>query len=149
MTWRPAPWGVRIGARVVDVVLLGWLVAVLVVEVEGRLLSGGGVSGEGAATRVGVAFLAAAVVTEVVPVAVWGASLGKALLGLRVARADGGWPPGAARAVVRWAVLFGALAVPVAGWAAVLVVVVTRLHDRLAGTVVVQPARDGGDRGPG
>lgn len=144
MTPRAAPLAVRAGARVVDVVTVAWLTAVLVVEVEGRLLPGG----EGSLAGGVVALLAAGAVIEVVPVAVWGRSLGKALLGLAVTRADGGGPPGAVRAVVRWVVLFGALALPWAGWAVAVVVGVTRLHDRLAGTVVVAAPRDGDDGGP-
>lgn len=140
-----APVGVRVGARVVDVVTVAWLTAVLVVEVEGRLVAGG----EGSLAAGAVALVAAGVVVEVVPVAVWGRSLGKALLGLAVTRADGGGPPGAVRSVVRWVVLFGALALPWAGWAVALLVGVTRVHDRLAGTVVVAaPVRPRGADGP-
>jgi uncharacterized RDD family membrane protein YckC len=124
----------------VDLVTLAWLVAVLLVEVEGRLLGGGGRSEAAGLT----ALLAASAVTEVVPVAVWGATLGKAVLGLRVVGPDGA-PPGPMRSFARWVVLFGALGIPSFGWVVAVVVAVTRLHDRLAGTTVV----DDRDRGPG
>lgn len=140
----PAPLAARAGARVVDAVTYAWLVAVLVVE-TGRWLLGGGPA---SSPSVAVALLAAAAVVEVVPVAVWGRSLGKALLGVRVVRAGGG-PPGAGRSLVRCTVLFGPLAVPVAGWAvglAIAAVAVLGLHDRLAGTAVVAAWRDAGPR---
>lgn len=145
MTPRAAPLPVRVGARVVDVVTVAWLTAVLVVEVEGRLLPGGDGSLAGGAA----ALVAAGAVVEVVPVAVWGRSLGKALLGLAVTRADGGGPPGAVRSVVRWVVLFGALALPWAGWAVAVLVGLTRVHDRLAGTVVVAAPVAGREGGGG
>lgn len=137
----PAPLAPRVGARVVDLVTLAWLVAVLLVEVEGRLLGDGERSLAAGAT----ALLAASAVTEVVPVAVWGRTLGKAVLGLRVVRSDGGGAPGPVRSFVRWVVLFGALGVPSYGWAIAVAVAATRLHDRLAGTHVV----DDGRRAPG
>lgn len=140
----PAPLAARAGARVVDAVTYAWLVAVLVVE-TGRWLLGGGAA---SSPSVAVALLTAAAVVEVVPVAVWGRSLGKALLGVRVVRAGGG-PPGVGRSLVRCTVLFGPLAVPVAGWAvglAIGAVAVLGLHDRLAGTAVVAAWRDAGPR---
>jgi uncharacterized RDD family membrane protein YckC len=124
-------------------VTLAWLVAVLLVEVEGRLLGGGGRSASAGVA----ALLGASAATEVVPVAIWGRTLGKALLGLRVVRAADGGQPGPLRSLVRWVVLFGALAVPAVGWAVALVVAGTRLHDRLAGTTVVDAGRDAGGDG--
>lgn len=143
-TATPAPLAARAGARVVDAVTYAWLVAVLVVE-TGRWLLGGAPA---SSPSVAVALLAAAAVVEVVPVAVWGRSLGKALLGVRVARAGGG-PPGLGRSLVRFAVLFGPLAAPVPAWVvgpAVAGVALLGLHDRLAGTVVVAAWRDAGPR---
>lgn len=153
----PARLGWRIGGRLVDVVVVGWVAAFVVVEVLGRLLGGDPLARRPAAldTRLdGRALVALALVVialEVVPVARRGASLGKAALGLRVVRTDTWGPPGGLRAGLRAAMLYLPLTVPVIG--PLLVVAVagpalvwpTRrgLHDVIAGTAVVEAPRPG------
>jgi uncharacterized RDD family membrane protein YckC len=145
----PLPAGLawRAGCRVVDIVVALWLIAVVSVEIESRLL--GFDPAEGGGSRLALVTVLAVALLEVVPVAVWGRSLGKAAFGLRVvtvsAGGDVGQPPGVARALARTTVLYAPLAAPLWGvvvLTAVLVPVVLDrfgrgLHDRLAGTMVV------------
>jgi uncharacterized RDD family membrane protein YckC len=153
----PARLGWRIGGRLVDVVVVGWVAAFVVVEVLGRLLGGDPLARRPAAldvridTTALVALALVVVALEVAPVARRGASLGKAALGLRVVRVDTWGRPGALRSGLRAATLYLPLAVPVVGPLIVVVVALpalvwpTRrgLHDVVAGTAVVEVPRDG------
>lgn len=137
----------------VDVVVVSWLSLFVLVELLGRLL-GGDPLGRGSPARhleslsslrtvVGIGLVVA--VCEVLPVALRGATLGKAMLGLRVVRLDTFGPPHALDALLRALVLYGPLAVPVVGPLLSLAIAVpvlvwpTRrgLHDLVAGTVVI------------
>lgn len=153
----PAGLGWRAGARVVDLALAAWLVGVVLVELSDRLLGADPL--EGGAFRFRLVVGLVVIMTEVVPIAIRGVSLGKAVLGLRVVPTDGDqrWP-GPVRSLLRSLVLYGAALVPLVGGVLVLAVllpvVVTPqrrgLHDRLAGTMVVAVAeRGGGDDGGG
>jgi uncharacterized RDD family membrane protein YckC len=87
------------------------------------------------------------VVYEIVPVALRGATLGKAMLGLRVVRLDTWGPARLVNATLRAVVLYAPLAVPVFGLLVLVVVVIpvlvwpTRrgLHDLVANTAVIRP----------
>lgn len=93
----------------------------------------------------------AGVAYRVVTTAMWGAGIGKALLGLRVAVLDGGQPvvrpPGWSRSWRRWLVpqVPGLLPLPCTGLLAYLPAwrdpLRRGLHDRAAGTVVVDLRR--------
>jgi uncharacterized RDD family membrane protein YckC len=81
----------------------------------------------------------------VVPQLRVGCSLGKAVFGIRVVRADG-HPPGFVRSVVRlaaWAIDGIALLLPVGLWLAILTPGHRRLGDYLAGTYVVRRSAAG------
>lgn len=152
--FTPAPRGRRIGARVVDLAVTGWVLAFVAIEIDGRLLSGdflaqrplASVTPDGARLAVITAVVLA--VLEVVPTAVWGRTPGKAMLGVRVVDVDTGRSPGFVRSVFRSLLLHGWVAIPVAGWVLPLSFGVTvvasptgrGLHDRLAGTRVVDAA---------
>jgi uncharacterized RDD family membrane protein YckC len=153
----------RVGARVVDIVVVSWLSLFVLVELLGRLL-GGDPLGRGTAvnqltglsgTRTLVGVTLVLVGYEVLPVALRGATLGKAMLGLRVVRLDTWGEPGILSAVIRAAVLYAPLAVPTVGFLLLLVVVVpgliwpTRrgLHDLAAGTAVIVRDLGRGDGG--
>ena len=151
MTTReePAGLGWRVGARIIDNVAFTWLVVFVMVEIDQRLLGGDPLGQREArlvfdSARSVVLLLVLVVLYEVVPAVLWGATPGKALLGLRVrltARA-----PAALMAVGRAAFLY----LPVIfygafGLGVLLVLLVTivlaadgrGLHDRLLGTLVV------------
>jgi uncharacterized RDD family membrane protein YckC len=133
--------GWRIGARVCDVIILGWIITVVMVEIEGHLFRNDLRTFNLNGFLVIAIALSAAL--EVVPMAARGVTPGKAMLGLEVVSARDGGPVGVAPAILRWVVLYGPLLVPVGGWVilavnAGLVVVHGRgLHDRAAGTTVV------------
>ena len=78
-------------------------------------------------------------------VAFRGQSVGKMVTHIKVVRFSDRGVPGPWRSTVRWVALYGPLAVPVIGWAAMLLAVVIArhdrygrgLHDRIAGTIVL------------
>lgn len=141
------------GGRLLDLVVVSWLSLFVLVEILGRLL-GGDPLGRGDAadqiralsgTRTVLGVVLVVLACEVIPLALWGASLGKAMVGLRVVRFDTFEPVRPVDAVIRSLVLYGPLAVPLVGGVLSLAIVVpvfvwpTRrgLHDVAAGTVVV------------
>ncbi len=149
-----APRGRRVGARVVDIAVAGWVLAIAAIEIDGRLLGGdvfaqqplAAVTPDGARLTV-IATLVVAVV-EIVPTAFWGRTPGKLVLGLRCVNVDTGAPPGLIRSVLRGLLLHAWVAIPVAGWLLPIAITVTTVfspsgrgvHDRMAGTVVVDVA---------
>lgn len=152
MSAELAPLGRRVAARVLDLLLLGWLAAVLVVEVEGRLFGGDiwarrRVDVDPSSFGTVLILVACVTVVEVLPTAIAGRTLGKAMTGLAVVREDAD-RPGALAAVIRATVLYGTLALPIVSGVLVLASVVLVLatsqrravHDRLASTTVIQVA---------
>jgi uncharacterized RDD family membrane protein YckC len=153
---RPAPSGRRIGGRVVDLVVAGWLLAFAAIEIDGRLLGGdvlarqplSAVTPEG--TRLAVIAAVVIAATEVVPTAYWGRTPGKVMLGLRCIDIHTGRPPGLIRSVFRGLLLHAWVGIPVVGWVLPAAITVTTvvasrgrgLHDRMAGTMVVDVASD-------
>ena len=137
-------------------VVFTWLVVFVLVEIDQRLLGGDplGIRRgplEFDSARSAMLVLVLGFVYEVVPTAVWGASPGKAMFGLRlrlVERSVPVWFVALARGVILYVpMLF--LGVYAAIMALVLLVSVAipangrGLHDRLVGTlVVVIPVRD-------
>lgn len=150
----PAPRGRRVGARFVDIVVAGWVLAFAAIEVDGRLLGGdvfaqqpmSAVTPEG--TRLAVIATLVIAVLEIVPTAIWGRTPGKAMLGLRCVDVDTDRPPGVIRSVFRGLLLHAWVAIPVLGWLLPVAITVTTVfapsgrgvHDRLAGTRVVDVA---------
>jgi uncharacterized RDD family membrane protein YckC len=92
---------------------------------------------------VGFVFLA---LYELVPTALWGRTLGKAIVGTRVVGIGDEKAPGWKRAILRWALPALAFQVHVVGWALALLVRAALtidplrrgVHDHLAGTIVVR-----------
>jgi uncharacterized RDD family membrane protein YckC len=87
-----------------------------------------------------VALIISVVILVVVPQAVVGCSLGKALFGIRVVRADGN-PPGFLRSSIRvaaWPIDGLALLLPIGLWLAIITPGHRRIGDYLAGTYVVE-----------
>lgn len=140
-----------------DSVILGWFAAVVLVEVFGRLLGGDPLGRESASSqlvglssgRTLVGLLLVIVAYEIVPVVWRGATLGKAMLGLRVVSLDSWTHPGVLSAVLRAGVLYAPLAIPTVGLVVVVVVILPALiwptrrgiHDMVAGTAVVSAPR--------
>ena len=82
---------------------------------------------------------------ELPMVAFRGQSLGKVMTHIKVVRFSDRSVPGPWRSTVRWIALYGPLAVPVIGWAVMLLAAIRArhdphgrgLHDRIAGTIVL------------
>ena len=149
-----APRGRRLAGRIVDLVVAGWVLAFVAIELDGRILGGdilarrplSAVTPEG--TRLAVIALLVVAALEVVPMALRGRTPGKVLLGMRVVDVDTGGPPGFLRAILRALLVHGWVALPALGWLLPVAVAVTTLvspsgrgiHDRLAGTLVLDAA---------
>lgn len=153
----PAGLGWRIAARVVDIVIFSWLVVFVLVEIDQRLLGGDPLGRRQArlvfdSPRPVVLLLILVAVYEIGPQLAWGATPGKAVLGLRIRMTNRSSPPwlmALGRAVVLYLpILFlGAAGVVVGAVLLVSVVVAADgrgLHDRLLGTLVVSLPRDPG-----
>ncbi len=147
----PAPRARRVGGRVVDLVVVGWVLAFVAIEIDGRLLSGDpfaqrpleAVTPDGARLAVFAAVVIG--ILDVVPTALWGRTPGKAMLGLRVVDVRTGRAPGFSPAVLRGLLVHGWVGIPVLGWVVPVAIVGSTLlspttrgiHDRLAGTSVI------------
>ena len=151
----PAGLGWRVAARAVDSAAVIWLVVFVVVEIDQRLLGGDPLGRREArlvfdSARPILIVLVLIVLYEVVPSVLYGATPGKALLGLRVRMVTRHVPVGVAAlgraAVLYLPVMFLGLVGSVVTLVLLASVVVAAdgrgLHDRLLGTVVVSLARD-------
>lgn len=134
--------------------MAGWVLTFVAIEVDGRILGGDvlarqpleAVTPNG--TRLAVITALVLGLLEVVPTAFWGRTPGKLVLGLRCVDVDTGAPPGLVRSVFRALLLHAWVAIPVAGWVLPVGIVATTalapsgrgLHDRLAGTLVLDTA---------
>lgn len=144
--------GKRLGARIIDMVLLAvamFIVAALGIGGSAALGSSGTDAGAGAA--LGAFFmtmftvLALTVVYEVSLTALRGQTVGKMAVGIRVARADNGEVPGWGKSIVRWALPTLMCFIPILGWIAGLLTYVSLTwddrrqgwHDKAAATVVI------------
>ena len=139
----------------VDTITLAWIVGFVLIEIDQRLLGGDpfGLRPERidlSRARSMLLLLALIAAYEVVPTVLYGATLGKAVLGLRV-RASGGGPVRGTFSMVRAVLLYGpTLFLGAFGLLADLVLFVTvavpasgrGFHDRIAATIVVSLPRD-------
>lgn len=134
--------------------IFAWLVVFVLVEIDQRLLGGDPLGRERArlvfdSARPVLLLLLLAVAYEVGPALAWGATPGKAVLGLRVRSTDRRTPAWLA-AIGRVVVLYVPVVfLGVGGFVVVVVLVVSiavapdrrGLHDRLLGTLVVSIPR--------
>jgi uncharacterized RDD family membrane protein YckC len=147
---RPAPLVYRFLAWSVDAVFVALATAIVHVDVARRFGGDDAAnvldSARHDAASLRLSFLVVTALYTLLPLALFGRTFGKMLLGLQVQMADTGSAHlGLPRATARWAVLTGALVVPVIGIVLFMVVcgwlVFDRrrqgLHDKLAGTMVV------------
>ena len=152
---QPAGLGWRIAARVVDIVVFSWLLVFVLVEIDQRLLGGDPLGRRSArlvfdSARPIVLLLLLVAAYEILPAVTWGATPGKALLGLRVrltSSAGPAWLMALGRAAVLYlpVIFFGGfgLVVPLVLLVSVVIAADGRgLHDRLLGTLVVTIPRE-------
>ena len=136
----------RLGARVLDMIL-----EVVVVIVLGSVLVGGWLSGDtDSLPDIGVSGLlitaSVGVAYEVVLIALWGQTLGKRMVGIKVINAAHGGVPGWGKSFGRWTIpgLVGLL--PYIGWLLAILCYVSLTwdrvyqgwHDKAAGTLVIK-----------
>lgn len=134
----------------VDIVVFSWLVVFVLVEIDQRLLGGDPLGRRQArlvfdSPRPVVLLLLLVVAYEVGPAVAWGATPGKAVLGLRIRltdRSSPAWLMALGRAVVLYLpIIFlgiGGFVVSLVLLGTVVVAADGRgLHDRLLGTLVV------------
>lgn len=147
--------GARLGARILDAVIMVVVIGVLFLLGVAALLtpsSGDPVIDDEAtiSLAVFVSFVALAAVVgllyEVVMIAVRGQTLGKMMTSIKVVRADNGLGPGWGKSIGRWIIPTVLAFIPAVGWLLSLLVYLSLLwdsarqgwHDKAAGTLVVK-----------
>lgn len=145
--------GARLGARILDVILVGAGMGILFAIGLGRLVLSA-LSGDGVAVLAFIAlvfgftllFLLVTLLYETTMIAAWGQTVGKMLTGVRVIRAADGGLPGWGKSIGRWLVLTLPSQIPAIGWIVTLLVYLSPTwddrrqgwHDKAVATVVVR-----------
>lgn len=147
--------GARLGARIIDIVIMVVVALVIFFVVLAQAIGlndDSTVSDEEAAAFVGglalatVAFVIAGALYEVTMIAVKGQTLGKMATSIRVIRADNGLSPGWGKSIGRWIIPAVLGFVPFVGWLLSLLVYISLTwdrarqgwHDKAAATLVVK-----------
>ena len=144
--------GARLGARLIDWVIVAIAFVILLVVGIGSAIGAGSNEGEEAALSLGVLLLtplliaAIGVAYEVTMIALKGQTLGKMATSIKVIRADNGRLPGWGKSISRWIIPIVLLFVPFVGWILSLLVYVSLTwdkarqgwHDKAAGTLVIR-----------
>ncbi len=147
----PADLGRRFGARVIDGIFDAWIIVVVKIELVRDLMGFDipkGAKGAYDTSKIASKITIAIVffIFELVPVALWGRTLGKSLLGLRVIDRKTGNRPGWSAAFLRWFIPVFSWFIPLVDVAGPMIVwgfSLTNkrrlgLHDLVAGTAVVR-----------
>ncbi|WP_428117572.1 RDD family protein [Candidatus Poriferisodalis sp.] len=142
--------GLRLGARVLDVII-GGILGVIVFFVVAAASFDNGTSGFSTGTTVVTLILGllVGIAYEVWPTALWGQTLGKRIVGIKVVHAMTGEAPGWGKAMGRWAVPALPSVIPFVqfiGWIFTLLCYVSLTwdrvhqgwHDKAAGTLVIR-----------
>lgn len=153
--------GARFGARVFDVVLLFVVdMAILLAAVDWAAFSDE-VQEEtpdftGVFPGTGILLVLAAIwsLYNIIPVALWGRTLGKRVVGIKIVDARSGEAPGWGKAVARWAIAGLPAAIPFLMWIGWLWWILCNVsltwdrvhqgwHDKAARTLVIKPGAAG------
>ncbi|MXW95049.1 MAG: RDD family protein [Acidimicrobiaceae bacterium] len=147
--------GARLGARIIDIVIMIVVALILFFVVFAGAIgvrSDDTVTDEEAGAFLGglvlstVVFALVGVLYEVVMVALKGQTLGKMATSIRVVRADNGLLPGWGKSIGRWIIPVVLSLIPFVGWILYLLVYLSLTwdkvrqgwHDKAAGTLVVK-----------
>ena len=144
--------GARLGARILDIVIVTVALVILAAIGVGAAFAGSSNSDDASAFSVGAlvvsVLLAAAVglLYEVTMIATRGQTLGKMATRIKVVRADNGLVPGWGKSIGRWIIPALLPIIPLVGWILSLLVYISLLwdrarqgwHDKAAGTLVVK-----------
>ena len=138
--------GARFGARVLDAIIVGVVFFVLILvlaagsaSTDAADISGFSVMGILIGLVVGVGY-------EVLQIAVWGQTLGKRIVGVKVIHAAHGGLPGWGKAFGRWAIPGLLALIPLVGWILSILCYLSATwdrvyqgwHDKAAGTLVIR-----------
>lgn len=138
--------GARFGARVLDTIIVAvvlvalfFLLASMSSSNDAADFSDFDVTGILVGLIVGVGY-------EVVQIALWGQTLGKRMIGIKVIHATHGGLPGWGKAFGRWAIPGLLTLIPVVGWILSILCYVSATwdrvyqgwHDKVAGTLVIK-----------
>ncbi len=145
--------GSRLGARILDAIIVGVGIGILVVIGVGGIVMSS-LSDDDAAVFAFIAlalgavllFLLVTLLYEVTMIALRGQTVGKMITGVRVVSTDNGGIPGWGKAIGRWLILNLPAAIPNVGLLAVLLVYLSPTwdkkrqgwHDKVVSTVVVR-----------
>lgn len=147
--------GARLGARIIDIVIMIVVALILFFVVIAGAIGVGSddtVTDEEAGAFLGVlvlttvVFALVGVLYEVLMVALKGQTLGKMATSIRVVRADNGLLPGWGKSIGRWIIPVVLILIPFVGWILYLLVYLSLTwdkvrqgwHDKAAGTLVVK-----------
>ena len=144
--------GARLGARILDIVIVTVALIILAAIGIGAAFAGSSNSDDASAFSVGAlvvsVLLAAAVglLYEVTMIATRGQTLGKMATKIKVVRADNGLVPGWGKSIGRWILPALLPIIPLVGWILSLLVYISLLwdrarqgwHDKAAGTLVIK-----------
>jgi len=138
--------GARFGARVLDAIIVGVVFFVLVFVFAAASTSGDTADFSGFSAMGVLLGLVVGVSYEVVQIAVWGQTLGKRIVGVKVIHATHGGLPGWGKAFGRWAIPGLLALIPVVGWILSILCYISATwdrvyqgwHDKVAGTLVIK-----------
>jgi uncharacterized RDD family membrane protein YckC len=144
--------GKRLGARVIDVIVLWFVVMTIgLLGIGGGAVLGANGTDAGIGAAIGALFMTfvtifiVTIAYEVTLTALRGQTLGKMAMGIRVTRADNGDLPGWGKAIMRWALPHLMMFIPIIGWIGGLLTYLSLTwddrrqgwHDKAAATVVL------------
>ena len=135
----------RLGARVLDIIILVLAAFIITPIFFGSLFDAGG-SFESSLLGWALLMVTTSFAYEVIQIAVWGQTLGKRVTGVRVVNAAHGGLPGWGKAIGRWGVPSIISLIPFVGWILSILCYVSLTwdrvyqgwHDKAAGTLVIK-----------
>ena len=138
--------GARFGARVLDAIIVVAVGFVLILVFAAGSSSGDAADFSGFDLTGILLGLVVGIGYEVVQIALWGRTLGKRMIGIRVIHAAHGGLPGWGKAFGRWAIPGLLALIPLVGWLLSILCYVSATwdrvyqgwHDKAAGTLVVR-----------
>ena len=139
--------GSRLGARVLDWILVSVVIGILaVIGIVGAIATGDEVGLIALVFGLALAVLFVTLLYEMTMIAVLGQTVGKMMVGAKVVRATEGDVPGWGKSVGRWLILVAPSLIPIGGFLLTLLVYLSPTfddrrqgwHDKAVATVVVR-----------
>ena len=139
--------GSRLGARILDWILISVAIGILaVIGIVGAIATGDEAGFIAVVFGLALAVLVVTLLYEMTMIAVRGQTVGKMMAGARVVRATDGGVPGWGKSIGRWLILVGPVLIPIGGFLLTLLVYLSPTfddrrqgwHDKAVATVVVR-----------